>query len=92
MAHRAAKPRVTPQNLQTRLAASMDAAQAALQAAYTMPVKDKGGGCHAIKEAAIAEALRRISLCQAAAAILDPLTARLRAALSRPRHVPHDLG
>ena len=50
----------------------MDAAQAALDAAYAMPVKDECDGCHGVKEAAIAEALRRIGLCEAAAEILDP--------------------
>ena len=38
------------------------------------------------------DALRRISLCEAAAEILDPLAGRLRAALDRLRQVPEDLG
>src|SRR5580692_7422252 len=78
--------------LQEQLAAAMDAAQAALDAAYAMPVKDQCDGCHGVKEAAIAAALRRIGLCEAAAGILDPLAGRLRAALERLRQVPQDLG
>jgi hypothetical protein len=80
------------EKLQEQLAAAMDAAQAALDAGYAMPVKDECDGCHGIKEAAIAEALHRIGLCEAAAGILDPLAGRLRAALERLRHVPQDLG
>ena len=60
------------EKLQEQLAAAMDAAQAALDAAYAMPVKDECDGCHGIKEAAIADALHRIGLCEAAAGILDP--------------------
>ena len=70
----------------------MDAAQAALDAAYVMPVKDECDGCHAAKEAASADALYRIGLCETAAGILDPLAGRLRAALERLRQVPQDLG
>ena len=80
------------EKLQEQLAAAMDAAQAALDAAYAMPVKDECDGCHGIKEAAIADALHRIGLCEAAAGILDPLAGRLRAALERLRQVPQDLG
>jgi hypothetical protein len=75
-----------------QVAAAMDSAQAALQAAYAMPVKEKCDGCHAIKEAAIAAALRRIGLCEAAAEILDSLAQRLGQALGRLRQVPEDLG
>ena len=80
------------EQLQEQLAAAMDAAQAALDAAYAMPVKEKCDGCHGIKEAATAAALHRIGLCEAAAGILDPLAARLRVALERLRQVPQDLG
>ena len=78
--------------LQEHLAAAMDAGQAALDAAYAMPVKEECDGCHGAKEAAIQDALRRISLCEAAAEILDPLAGRLRAALARLHQVPEDLG
>ena len=37
------------EQLQEQLAAAMDAAQAALDAAYAMPVKDECDGCHGIK-------------------------------------------
>ena len=37
------------EKLQEQLAAAMDAAQAALDAAYAMPVKDECDGCHGIK-------------------------------------------
>jgi hypothetical protein len=80
------------EKLQEQLAAAMDAAQAALDAAYAMPVKDECDGCHGIKEAAITDALRRIGLCEAAAEVLDPLAGRLRVALERLRQVPQDLG
>ncbi len=80
------------EKLQEQLAAAMDAAQAAFDAAYAMPVKDECDGCHSIKEAAIADALHRIGLCEAAAGILDPLAGRLRLALERLRQVPQDLG
>ena len=78
--------------LQERLAAAMDDAQAALGAAYAMAVRDPCTGCHGAKEAAIAEALRRIGLCEAAAEILDPLAQRLGQALGRLRQLPEDLG
>jgi hypothetical protein len=80
------------ENLQEQLAAAMDAAQTGLDAARAMPVKDECDGCHGIKEAAIAAALHRIGLCEAAAGILDPLAGRLRVALERLRQVPQDLG
>lgn len=80
------------QQLQQTLVAAMDAAQAALDAAYAMSVKEKCDGCHAAREAAIADALRRIGLCEAAAEIADPLAGRLRAALTFLRQVPQDLG
>jgi cytochrome c556 len=80
------------QQLQEQVTAALDAAQAALAAAYAMPVKDECDGCHGAKEAAIADALRRIKLCEAAAEVLDPLTHRLQAALGRLQQVPQDLG
>jgi hypothetical protein len=78
--------------LQEQLAAALDAAQAALDAAYAMPVKDPCDGCHGVKEAAIADALYRIGLCETAAGILDPLAGRLQAVLEQLRQVPQDLG
>jgi hypothetical protein len=78
--------------LRERLAAAMDDAQAALNAAYAMTVREPCTGCHGYKEAAIQEALRRISLCETATQILDPLASRLRAALGYLQQVPGDLG
>jgi hypothetical protein len=78
--------------LQEQLVAAADAAQAALEAAYAMPVKEKCDGCHGIKEAAIQDARRRIELCDAAAEILDPLALRLQDALGHLRQFPQDLG
>jgi hypothetical protein len=78
--------------LRETLVGAADAAQAALAAAYTMPVKERCDGCHSFKEAAIAHALRRIGLCEAAAEVLDPLAQRLQAALGRLQQVPADLG
>jgi len=78
--------------LQEAADAAADAAHAALDAARAMPVKDKCDGCHGAKEAAITDALRRISLCEAAAEVLNPLAQRLQAALGRLRQVPEDLG
>ena len=80
------------EKLQEQLAAAMDVAQAALQAAYAMPVKDPCDGCHGIKEAAILAALQRIRLCEAAAEVLDKLAQRRQAALDRLQQVPYDLG
>jgi hypothetical protein len=80
------------EKLQEQLAAAMDVAQAALQAAYAMPVKGPCDGCHGIKEAAILAALQRIRLCEAAAEVLDKLAQRLQAALDRLQQVPYDLG
>ena len=80
------------EQLQEQLAAAMDAAHAAFEAAYAMPVKDECDGCHGIKEAAIAAALHRIGLCETAAGILDPLAGRLQAVLEQLRQVPQDLG
>ena len=80
------------QQLQEQVVAAMDAAQATLDAAYAMPVKDECDGCHGVREAAIAGALHRTGLCEAAAEVLDPLAGRLRAALERLRQVPQDLG
>jgi hypothetical protein len=78
--------------LQEQLATAMDTAQADLSAAYAMAVRDPCNGCHGAREAAIQDALRRIGLCETAAGILDPLTARLQAALGRLHQVPEDLG
>jgi hypothetical protein len=80
------------EQLQEAIATAMDATQAALDAAYAMPVNDKCDGCHGAKEAAIQAALGRIRLLEAVGGILDPLTQRLRAALARLRQVPEDLG
>jgi hypothetical protein len=80
------------EQLQETVAAAMDAAQAALDAAYALPVKDPCDGCHGAKEAAIQAALHRIGLCEAAAEVLDPLAGRLRVALERLWQVPPDLG
>ena len=49
-------------------------------------------GCDGIKEAAIADALHRIAVCDAAAGILDPLAGRLAAALQKLHQIPEDLG
>jgi hypothetical protein len=80
------------QQLREHATTAMDTAQADLSAAYAMAVRDPCNGCHGAREAAIADALRRIGLCQTAAGILDPLTARLQAALGRLHQVPEDLG
>jgi hypothetical protein len=80
------------QQLQEQVMAALDAARAALEAAYAMPVKDECDGCHGAREAAIAEALRRIGLCDAAVEILETLAARLQAGLGRLSQVPQDLG
>src|SRR5580693_6372854 len=80
------------EQLQEQLAAAMDAAQAALDAAYAMPVKDECDGCHGIKEAAIAAALHRTGLCKAAVGILDPLAGRLRVALDGSGRSPRTSG
>jgi hypothetical protein len=80
------------EQLQEAIATAMDAAQAALDAAYAMPVKEPCDGCHSAKEAAIQAAVSRIRPCEAAAGILDPLAGRLRAALGHLRQVPEDLG
>ena len=94
------------QQLQERVAAALDAARealaqarVALAAALAMPVKEKCGGCHGAREAAIAAgevaivgAEERIRTCEAAADLLSPLAARLQQALDRLRQVPQDLG
>jgi hypothetical protein len=80
------------EKLQEQVAAALAAAQDDLAAAYALPVKDECDGCHAIRQAAIADALHRIALCEAAAEILGPLAHRLRQALGHMRHVPEDLG
>jgi hypothetical protein len=80
------------EQMQEAIATSMDAVQAALDAAYAMPVNDECDGCHGAKETAIQAALGRIRLCEAAGGILDPLTERLQPALARLRQIPEDLG
>jgi hypothetical protein len=80
------------QQLQEAVITAMDAAQAALDAAYAMAVKEPCEGCHGVKEAAIMAALTRIRLCEAAAEILGPVAERLRSALARLCQVPGDLG
>jgi hypothetical protein len=80
------------QQLREHATTAMDTAQADLSAAYAMAVRDPCNGCHGAREAAIADALSRIGLCETAAGILGPLTARLQAALGRLRQVPEDLG
>jgi hypothetical protein len=80
------------QQLQEQVMAAADVAQAALEAACAMPVKDECDGCHGIKEAAIQEALRRIEVCEAATGILEPLSAPLTTVLVKLRQVPQDLG
>jgi hypothetical protein len=78
--------------LREQAAAALDAAADALAAARALPVKDVCDGCHAARAAAIADAERRITLCEAAAEILGPLAQRLRDTLSRLCQVPQDLG
>jgi hypothetical protein len=80
------------EKVQQAVTTAMDTAQAALDAAYAMPVKEPCDGCHSAKEAAIQAALSRIRLCEAAAGILDPLAGRFRAAFCHLRRVPEDLG
>jgi hypothetical protein len=80
------------QQLQEQVMAAADAAQAALEAAYAMPVKDECDGCHGMKEAAIQDALHRIELCEAATGILEPLSAPLTTVMVKLRQVPQDLG
>jgi len=81
-------------------------ARVILAAAHAMPTKNPCEGCHGRKASAIADAEaavadagnriagaeRRIGLCETVADILDPLAARLQAALQALRQVPHDLG
>ena len=78
--------------LREQVASALVTAQDALAAALAMPVKDECDGCHAARAAAIADAERRIGLCEAATEILDLLAQRLRQALGRLRQVPEDLG
>jgi hypothetical protein len=80
------------QRLQEAIVAAMDAAQAELDAVYSMPVKDECDGCHGAKEAAIRAALNRIRLCDTAGETLDPVAERLRAAFARLRQIPENLG
>ena len=84
----------------------LEAARAALAAAYAMSTKEPCSGCHGAKaaaiaaaeaataeaEARIADAERRIGICEAAADLLGPLTERLVRALGQLRAVPQDLG
>jgi hypothetical protein len=78
--------------LQEAVATAMNAAQAALDTAYAMPVKDECDGCHSAKEAAIQTALGRIRLCETAGETLDTFAERLRAARARLLQVSEDLG
>jgi hypothetical protein len=71
------------EKLQEQVAAALDAAHDALAAAYAMRVKKECDGCHAARQAAIADALHRIALCEAAAEILGPFALR---------QVPEELG
>ena len=84
----------------------LEAAGAALGAAYAMSTRQPCDGCHSARaaaiaaaEAAVAEAEgriagaeRRIKICEAAADILSPLAERLVRALAQLRTVPQDLG
>ena len=84
----------------------LEAARAALAAAYAMGTRDPCDGCHSARaaaiaaaeaaiaeaEARIADAERRTGICEAAADILDPLAERLAAALVYLWTVPQDLG
>lgn len=79
--------------------AALAAARRELAAAHGMPLGRPCTGCHPAKAAAIAaaeahiaEARRRIVLCDDALDVLAPLDARLRHALARIRAVPGDLG
>ena len=81
-------------------------ARAALAAAYAMVTKEPCNGCHGDKQSAIMaaqaavddaetrirDAEQRVALCETATEILDPLAARLTAALERIRRVAPDLG
>ncbi|HEV2253218.1 MAG TPA: hypothetical protein VGS06_08495 [Streptosporangiaceae bacterium] len=80
------------QRLQEEIIVALDAAQMALEAALAMPVKEKCDGCHGAKAAAIADAERRIRLCDDATEITDPLALRLRQALGHLLQVPAQLG
>jgi chromosome segregation ATPase len=80
------------------------AAREALAAAYAMSTREPCDGCHSARAAAIAnaeadvadariaDAERRIGICEAAADILDPLAERLARAQAQLRTVPQDLG
>ena len=78
--------------LQADTVAAMDAALEALEEAKAMPVREPCKGCHDARDAAIAAAEARITVCERVAAITDPLAARLAHALRRLRAVPADLG
>jgi hypothetical protein len=85
---------------------ALDAASAALAAAYARSTRQPCDGCHAARaaaiaageaavadaEARIADAERRIGICEAAADLLGPLAERLARALGKLRAVPQDLG
>ena len=84
----------------------LEAARAALGAAYAMPTRKPCDGCHSARAAAIAsaqaavadaearitDAERRIEICEAAADIFDSLAEHLARALAQLRTVPQDLG
>ena len=84
----------------------LEAARAALAAAYAMSTRQPCDGCHSARAAAIAGAEaaiagaeariagagRRMGICEAAGDILAPLAERLARALTELRTVPQDLG
>jgi hypothetical protein len=84
----------------------LDAARAALAGAYAMSTRQPCDGCHSARAAAIAaaqaadagagarmaDAGRRVGICEAAADILDSLAERPARALAQLRTVPQDLG
>jgi hypothetical protein len=72
--------------------AAFDAALDAVDAARAMPVTDECDGCHDRRDAAIAAAKERASLCEAVINALVPLAQQLRHALARIRAVPSNLG
>ena len=63
-----------------------------LDAARAMPLLEDCDGCHGRRDAAIADAETRISLCETAGRILQVLRRRLLYARARIRAVPADLG
>jgi hypothetical protein len=80
------------ERLQEEIIVALDAAQMALEAALAMPVKEECDGCHGAKAAAVADAERRIGLCDDTTGITDPLALRLRQVLGHLLQVPVQLG